>query len=337
MDSTKILPTVSVIVPVYNVENYISRCIESILSQSYSSWELILVDDGSYDNSGIICDEYGEKNERISVVHKVNGGVSSARNAGIDYATGEWLCFVDSDDYIAPGYLENFHLSDDSTDLYAQGYRVIKGDKNSVVDFQISNDITTNELVYLLEKNNILNSPCFKLFNRAIVNENRIRFNLSMSYGEDHLFSLQYLHFVNNVKYFNGSMYTYFQETGASLTRRTINPMCYLDYIDSIIPEMNYLCQRFEFPSEDGDYLINHRLHFHILRATINYTKTESSVSALNRIKNSLKTNRDNYNGLSKTQILFMWCMERLNVNILSFLLMVNERLGLSKKLKIGF
>lgn len=94
--------TISVIVPVYNVEKYLSRCVDSILNQTYSDLEVILVDDGSKDASGSICDAYAAKDSRIRVIHKENGGLSSARNAGIDAATGAYLAFVDSDDWIEP-------------------------------------------------------------------------------------------------------------------------------------------------------------------------------------------------------------------------------------------
>lgn len=101
---------VSVIVPVYNVESYIDRCVESILAQSFADFELILVDDGSPDNCGAICDSYAESDSRVRVIHQSNGGLSAARNAGIDWAfansDSEWIMFVDSDDWIAPETLE---------------------------------------------------------------------------------------------------------------------------------------------------------------------------------------------------------------------------------------
>ena len=100
------MPLISVIVPVYKVEPYLSRCIDSILSQTFTDFELILVDDGSPDNCGKICDEYAKNNKRIRVIHKENGGLSSARNAGIAIARGEWIHFVDSDDLIHPKMLE---------------------------------------------------------------------------------------------------------------------------------------------------------------------------------------------------------------------------------------
>ena len=99
-------PLVSVIVPVYNVEKYLPRCLDSILQQTYKKWELLLIDDGSKDESGKICDDYAVKDERIRVVHTSNQGVSSARNKGLDAAIGEWIAFIDPDDWWSPCYLE---------------------------------------------------------------------------------------------------------------------------------------------------------------------------------------------------------------------------------------
>ena len=100
------MPKVSVIIPVYNVEQYLNRCIDSVLNQTYKDFEIILVDDGSTDKSGEICDVYAEKDSRITVIHKENGGLSDARNFGIDAARGDFLTFLDSDDYFHPEYLE---------------------------------------------------------------------------------------------------------------------------------------------------------------------------------------------------------------------------------------
>ena len=97
-------PKISIIVPVYNVEQYLRRCIDSILNQSFADFELLLIDDGSKDKSGAICDEYAAKDSRIRVFHKENGGVSSARNIGLENARGEWLSFIDGDDVITEGY-----------------------------------------------------------------------------------------------------------------------------------------------------------------------------------------------------------------------------------------
>ncbi len=103
--------TISIIIPVYNVERFLNRCVESVLSQSYQNLEVILVDDGSPDNSGPMCDRWAEKDHRIRVIHKENGGISDARNSGIDMACGEYLVFIDSDDYIAPDMVQKLYNS----------------------------------------------------------------------------------------------------------------------------------------------------------------------------------------------------------------------------------
>lgn len=97
-------PTISVIVPVYNTEKYLGECVQSILNQIFTDFELLLIDDGSTDQSGAICDTYALQDKRVKVFHKENGGVSSARNMGLDEARGEWIVFVDSDDWVANSY-----------------------------------------------------------------------------------------------------------------------------------------------------------------------------------------------------------------------------------------
>ena len=98
-------PAISIIIPVYNAENYLRRCIDSVLSQSFTDFELILVDDGSKDKSPQICDEYASQDTRVRVIHKANGGVSAARNDGLDIAKGEYITFIDSDDWVERDYL----------------------------------------------------------------------------------------------------------------------------------------------------------------------------------------------------------------------------------------
>ena len=100
---------ISIIVPVYKVEKYLRRCIDSIAAQTFTDWECILVDDGSPDDSGTICDEYAENDKRFRVFHQENAGVSAARNKGLDEAKGEWICFVDSDDWIEKEMLEKMY------------------------------------------------------------------------------------------------------------------------------------------------------------------------------------------------------------------------------------
>ncbi len=144
---------ISIIIPVYKVEAYLKECLDSVINQTYKDLEIILVDDGSPDNSGKMCDEYAQKDSRIKVIHKENGGLSSARNAGLDIATGEYVCFIDSDDVIDERYIEILHnmCVENNVDIAECGFeRFIdapifeKNNKNSVQLF------SPNEMQYRL-------------------------------------------------------------------------------------------------------------------------------------------------------------------------------------------
>jgi len=130
------MPKISVIVPVYNVEKYLAKCIDSILAQTFTDFECILINDGSPDNSPAICDEYAKKDERMKVIHKENGGVSSARNTGLDIAQGEWITFADSDDWVDENYLELMYSNaiKNNCDLSICGFKSVdeKGNINAV-------------------------------------------------------------------------------------------------------------------------------------------------------------------------------------------------------------
>lgn len=191
-------PKISIIVPVYNVEKFLPQCLDSILAQTYTDYELILVDDGSKDRSPTICDDYAARDNRISVVHKSNGGVSAARNTGIEAARGEYITFIDSDDYISPDYLEAFFQAA-SPALPTDALIVHKGiepffddgstDVHCLPDsaFPIRNPFEYSEL-YLL-----LLGPCLKLYRRSIITESHVRFNTALSNGEDRIFVQDYL------------------------------------------------------------------------------------------------------------------------------------------------
>lgn len=222
---------ISVVVPVYNVERYLHRCVDSILAQTLSDIELILVDDGSPDGSGAICDEYVEKDRRVRVIHKPNGGVSSARNAGIEAAQGKWLCFVDSDDYIDKTYLEDFRLGDSEADMYMQGYRELSPDKDVIAEHQLTCTEASylSEIIAESEDLCIMNSPCFKLYRAKIIYDNNIRFDIELSYGEDHVFSLDYLQYANSVAVSHNMGYMVNRGREGSLTRSFVpfNKMFY--------------------------------------------------------------------------------------------------------------
>lgn len=192
-------PTISVIVPVYNVSEYVARCIDSILCQTYKDYEIILADDGSKDNSGEICDGYAAKYDNISIVHKQNGGLSSARNAGLDIAKGDYVYFVDSDDEIYENSLEVLITRmTDGIDMVTGGYVKCnpQGDVISDVYEMIDHTFTMSKFAVLLSKpiyfeaNSI---ACIHLFKRSIIEEYHLRFNEKILFCEDTPFIAEYL------------------------------------------------------------------------------------------------------------------------------------------------
>lgn len=209
-------PKISVIVPVYKVEQYLPRCVDSILSQSFTDFELILVDDGSPDNSGKICEEYAQKDNRIRVFHKLNGGVSSARNLGLDNAQGKWVVFIDSDDYVERGYLQEL-------------IEIVKEYKTEFVSIDVFEQPILQENVYLLRKDFRLLftkykidkfcPPWGKLYNRNLIEQCHLRFNPTVHIGEDVMFVLLYILNLKSLVLLKSDKYVYERMNQESLTK----------------------------------------------------------------------------------------------------------------------
>ena len=149
------MDTISVIVPVYNIEGYLGKCIDSIIAQTYKDLEIILVDDGSSDHCGAICDKYAKKDNRIKVIHKPNGGLSDARNHGIEAATGSYLGFVDGDDYIEPQMYEKLHnaLVENDAEMSICSFRYVGGYEERNGRLSIADEVLTGREILLEKKN----------------------------------------------------------------------------------------------------------------------------------------------------------------------------------------
>lgn len=205
-------PKISVIVPVYKAENYLHRCVDSLLAQTFQDFEILLVDDGSPDRSGEICDEYAKKDERVRVFHKENGGVSSARNLGLDHAVGEYICFVDSDDWVEKEMFTTLTSSVQNRknlDILFFGfqYEFIDVDRKlySYDKCKLKNicSETKEEVLsacFFLEKNKMFGWTWNKLFRRELIEDEVLRFDETISLQEDHLFTLNYIRYANNLQ-----------------------------------------------------------------------------------------------------------------------------------------
>ena len=183
-------PIISIIVPVYNVEKYLNKCIDSIIAQTFHNWELILIDDGSTDRSGKICDEYSSLNKNIKTIHIENSGASAARNKGLEYVNGQYIAFVDSDDWIDNEHLEKIYYSatNDNADITWFGLKYCQGEliSNSLNKPSILNDkkVLLHEMFTRVHAGVVL-----KIFRRDLIENNNIRFPQE-NYYEDMVFSV---------------------------------------------------------------------------------------------------------------------------------------------------
>lgn len=206
---------VSVIIPVYNAEKFLSRCVSSVLEQSYSDFEIVLVDDGSADNSSEICRYFAEKDSRVVAVCQNNSGVSAARNLGLKIAKGEFIAFVDSDDYVEKDWLKMLvdKITANEADVAVCGIKNDESERNlSCTDTAMC---TKNELLALLLESGLLNSVFNKLYRREFISGG---FRGGIKFGEDLLFNLEYFQRINKIAIVPKALYFYRKDNPMSAT-----------------------------------------------------------------------------------------------------------------------
>ena len=305
------VPQISIIVPVYNAEKYLRKCIDSILDQTFTDFEVILIDDGSSDQSGLICDEYLKKDARVRVLHKKNDGVSNARNTGILSSRGKWITFIDSDDYIGHSYLYDFGIEKYSADFYLQGYHVeCNASLISRHLFPINgiSMIPFDKLFIIGESENILNSPVCKLFNRDIILKYRLLFDVNTSYGEDHLFVLSYLLNAQSFVVSSAGSYCYVKYFGPSLTRRSlpIDEIVYYTIKTNVMQKS--LLKKAVCNSNSLDVVINRRTYSNMLTGIKNLIgNKENGLDEYNVMRFSFRKLKNGYIGLTIFQIILQF------------------------------
>lgn len=251
---------ISIIVPVYNAEEYLDECVSSIVNQTHLDIEILLIDDGSNDNSKSICLSWQEKDNRIKVISKENQGVSATRNLGIENACGDYVCFVDSDDFVSNDYCEKMlsHM-DKGVDFVALGLAKVKNGQTKLLSHRLkrgkykASDVSKMVIDDGTMSGFTLHSPCAVLYRKEILNKCAIRFNSKVHYNEDGLFNAQYLFNCKNEIFVDYSDAVYFYRTNMqSATKkvdlfgeRYLNSMqeienalsCYIDQGDFCIQE----------------------------------------------------------------------------------------------------
>ena len=202
-------PQVSIIIPVYNSENTLRRCLDSVLAQTFTDFECLLINDGSKDRSGEICDEYARKDSRVKVFHKENGGVSSARNVGLDNASGGWITFSDSDDTVTDEWLQNAASICAGKELVVQGFYPSNPEGFTTLGkFEMCELPVGRGLSYLC-KSSALGYVWNKMFLRRIISEQNIRFCNDLKFKEDEVFLLQYCGYICRIQFSDKQGYYY--------------------------------------------------------------------------------------------------------------------------------
>lgn len=207
-------PLISIIVPAYNVEQYLPVCLSSIEQQTYQNFEVILIDDGSKDSTGEICDTIAAKDNRFKVIHQKNQGVSAARNTGVKVATGEYITFVDSDDELGNNFLKGF---DFNYDISIQGYLLQVGENRTPISYRELSSFDNVAKVYCL--NDIHSAPFCKLCKTDIIRKNNICFPECISFSEDTIFFLQYIKYCKSIHVSNLYEYVYYKREGSLTTK----------------------------------------------------------------------------------------------------------------------
>lgn len=225
MDFQLAQPEISIIIPVYNAERYLNKCINSILNQNFRNFELILVNDGSLDNSGNICEYYSQKDSRIKVFHQDNQGVSKARNLGLKYATGNYIHFIDSDDWIEKNFFSTyFNNLEKDVDIVFVGCKIENKDCTITINLQ---DYIYNKkeiAIPQLYQKGLLGVTWNKLFKNKIIQTYNIRFNPQLNSFEDELFTLEYCRFINKIQTLSYTGYHYMMYNNtSSLSKRILS------------------------------------------------------------------------------------------------------------------
>lgn len=215
---------VSIIIPVYNAEAFIARCLKCVSEQSYEDWECVIVNDGSTDGSLCLCEQWAQKDTRFIVISQKNAGVSSARNVGITHAKGDYVCFIDVDDWVDVDYVENLVSASSGADIVVGGMEVVtldgKKNNNRVPKSGVCHLGEDGERYFaMMNENSLLYGPCNKLYLKRIIAEYGLSFPKDCAYGEDLLFNYAYMSHIKSIIMVDCISYHYIKMEG-SLSER---------------------------------------------------------------------------------------------------------------------
>ncbi len=280
-------PEVSIVVPVYNLEKLIGRCLDSILAQTFSNYEVLLIDDGSTDSSGAICDEYSKRDPRFHAFHKENGGLASANQYGLERATGKYIMHVDPDDWVEDNMLSSLcsKAEEENADMVICDFFMDYPQKQ-IYKTQRPDSLNSENIIDSLFRGKLHGSHCNKLIKTACIKDNDVSFVQGANYCEDLLFNVNVLTHIKKVSYLNAAFYHYVQYASS------------LSYTN---PSNNKWLKNFEIYQEEADRLsmemnkpwIRDAVHMNKLMGMIRHSNISNSEfkKELNRKDVNWRTN----------------------------------------------
>ena len=325
-------PLISVIIPVYKVEKYLEKCVDSVINQTYKNLEIILVDDGSPDNCPKICDEYAKKDKRIKVIHKENGGVGSARNKGMEKAVGEYITFVDSDDWLEKNFIQEmlFIINKYKVDYVTCGYYRVYENKKEIINGNLE-EIVIDSKEYANKLLNVQNGYGFvhmKLIKKEKISS--LRFEEKLVVGEDALFNIQLCKNIEKIVIYNKPLYNYYFNTN-SVVRKYNNEYCN-NYLKSMIYMSEYI--RKNYKSENVIQNLYNYIAYHVLLICVNYcyhpdNPNKGRKLLVETVKIDLfkeAINNSNYNGLSASRKISLFTLKYKLYFLMSLICIIRQK-----------
>lgn len=271
------MPKISIIVPVYKAEKYLTYCLDSILAQTFEDYECILIDDGSPDNSALICDEYVKRDNRLIVIHQENMGVSAARNVGILKSKGDWICFIDADDFVEKNYLLEFSKAqaESNKDIYFFGFNMLSDniimpyDLNKILDNNRAN--TIYELLFSDRHVDFFGYTWNKFFKSSVIKNNGILFDNRLKYKEDELFTFDYCSYISTIGVIKIPLYNY-RISNTGLTASNLTYRQYILYLQQVTNIGEKISDNREYKELLNYYLMKMFIGVDYFKLPLNYS-----------------------------------------------------------------
>lgn len=318
---------ISVIVPAYNAEDYVEECLASILAQTYRDFELIVIDDGSTDSTGDICERFQKTDSRVNVVHQNNAGVSQSRNNGIRLSKGEFLCFVDADDWIEPSYLQSFMdvMGGHQPDLLLQGLVEHEGSK-LIRSVSFKPCIYNKMEDFMRDGLHLFRGPYCKLFKRSIICTYALTFPLRISYGEDSIFYLSYLLHCRDIQTLPCSFYCYRKNVSNSLSSCTHAPQQMLDFMEMNEALYSQLRGSAAVGGGHPSVITTMSTYKGIIQTCIARSEKEDALDIIKRIRESPLLNFKKVKSLSFRDVIFkIYLLYLPSCIVIFFIKIINE------------